>query len=85
MWVVLLSMQQKNNPRRLLLNADVLSFSVNEVEDMLNLDSAPNAVYNDRTIVFHLLTASTSQTSVNHVSDLCVDAHFRRNNKVSAS
>ena len=71
--------KSKNNPRKLLLNADVLNLSVNEVKDLLNLDSTPNALYSDRIIVFHILNASTSQTSVNHVSALCADAHFRRN------
>jgi putative transposase len=66
--------KQKNNPRRLLLNADVLNLSVNEVQDLLNLDSAPNTLYSDRTIIFHLLNASASQTSVNQVCNLCMDA-----------
>ena len=66
--------KKQNNPRKLLLNADVLSLSINEVEDILNLDSAPNVMHSDRTIVSHIVNASTSQTSINHVSNLCPDA-----------
>jgi putative transposase len=66
--------KEKNNPHGLLLNDDVLNFSVNEVKDLLELDSAPNVKYSDRTIVLHLLNASASQSSVSNVSDVCDDA-----------
>jgi putative transposase len=66
--------KEKNNPHKSLWNADVLNLSMKEVEDLLKLDSAPNAKYSNKTIVYHLLNASTSQTSVSHVSDLCTDA-----------
>ncbi|MDR2623825.1 MAG: hypothetical protein LBC39_04540 [Methanobrevibacter sp.] len=59
--------KRKNNPRSLLLNDDVLSLSVNVVEDLLGLNSASNVVYSDRTIVCHLLNACASRTSVNHI------------------
>jgi putative transposase len=67
-------MNRKNNPHRLLLNGDVLNLSANVIKDLLGLNSAPNAVYSDKTIIFHLLNACASQTSVNTVSDVCVDA-----------
>jgi putative transposase len=67
-------MKQTNNPHNLLLNEDVLNFSANVVKDLLGLNSAPNAVYSDRMIVCHLLNACASQTSVNNVSDICIDA-----------
>ena len=31
-------------------------------------------MYNDKTIIYHLLNAAVSRTSVNNVSNLCVDA-----------
>jgi putative transposase len=64
----------RNNPHNNLLNGDVLSFSVSEIKDLLGLNSAPNVLYTDKTIIFHLLNACASQTSVNHVCDLCADA-----------
>jgi len=68
-------MKKKNNtPRKVLLNDDVLNLSVNVVEDVLELESAPNVVYINRTIVRHLLNASASQTSISTFSDLCDDA-----------
>jgi len=41
---------------------------------MLELDSASNVEYSDKTIIYHLLNASTSKTSVSNVSNLCDDA-----------
>ena len=67
-------MKTKKPPRKVLWNDDVLNLSVNVVEDMLKLDSGSNVEYSDKTIVYHLLNASTSQTSVSNVSNLCVDA-----------
>jgi putative transposase len=68
-------MDKKNNtPRKVLLNDEVLNLSVNVVEDMLGLNSASNAVYNDRTIICHILNASVSKTSISNVSNLCDDA-----------
>ena len=58
----------------MLLNDDVLSLSVNVVKDMLGLNLAPNTVYNKKAIVYHLCNAAASRTSVNNVSNLCVDA-----------
>jgi putative transposase len=67
-------LKRTNNPRKVLLNDDVLNFSVNEVKELLGLDSALNVVYDDKTIVLHLLNACASQTSVTNVSDVCDDA-----------
>ena len=67
-------MKRKNHPHKVLWNSDVLSLSVNVIEDMLDLRSAPNAKYSNKTIIYHLLNASSSQTSVSNVSDLCDDA-----------
>ena len=72
--VYLLSMQQKNTPRKVLWNDDVLNLSADVVKDMLGLDSAPNVVYSDKEIVYHLLNAATSRTSVSNVSNLCDNA-----------
>ncbi|MDR2830972.1 MAG: hypothetical protein LBB45_08075 [Methanobrevibacter sp.] len=41
------------------MNDDVLSLSVNVISDMLGLQSALNAVYSEKTIVYHLLNATT--------------------------
>ncbi|WP_211263791.1 hypothetical protein, partial [Methanobrevibacter cuticularis] len=41
---------------------------------MLKLKSAPNTAYNDKMIVYHLLNAAVSRTSVSNVSNLCIDA-----------
>ncbi|KZX14417.1 ISH3 family transposase [Methanobrevibacter curvatus] len=67
-------MERKNNPHRLLWNDDVLSLSVNVIKDMLKLNSAPNAIYTDTTIICHILNTGASQTSISNVSTLCPDA-----------
>jgi putative transposase len=67
-------MTYKKNPHRLLLNDDVLNFSVHPVKDLLNLNSAPNTMYSDKTIIYHLFNAGTSQTSINQTSNLSVNA-----------
>jgi len=67
-------MKPNNNPHSLLLNDDVLSLSVDVIEDMLKLDSAPNAEFDDKTIVYHLVNASVSKTSISNVSKVCDDA-----------
>jgi len=70
---VLLIYDNKNTLRGKLLNGDVLNLSMDVIKDMLGLDSAPNAEYNDKTIIYHLLNACTSQTSINQVSNICID------------
>jgi putative transposase len=67
-------MKQKNTPHKVLCNEDVLSLSANVIEDMLELNSADNTEYDDKTIIYHLLNASTSQTSISNIADLCDDA-----------
>ena len=68
-------MSKKNNtPHKVLLNDEVLNLSVNVVKNMLELNSANNVVYNDKTISYHLLNAFVSKTSVSNVSDICDDA-----------
>ena len=67
-------MKTKNNPHKEICNDVVLNLSADVVEDMLELNSAPNVTYGDRTIVCHLLNASASNTSISNVSDLCEDA-----------
>lgn len=66
-------MTTKNTPRGMLLNGEVLNLSVKVIKDLLGLDSVPNADYSDEMVVYHLLNACTSQTSVNQVSNVCVD------------
>jgi putative transposase len=44
------------------------------IMDLLDLNSEPNVVYSDRKIASHILNASTSRNSVNHVSEFCPDA-----------
>jgi hypothetical protein len=56
------------------LNNDVLNLSVNVIGDMFELESAPNATYDDKTIVCHLLNATASKTSVSNVSNVCYNA-----------
>jgi len=56
------------------LNGDVLNLSVKIIKGMLGLDSAPNAKYNDKTVIYLLINACTPQTSVNQVSNNCVGA-----------
>lgn len=67
-------MRQKNTLCGILLNDDVLNLSMDVIKDMLGLGSAPNAKYSDEIIVYHLLNACTSQTSVSQVCDVCVDS-----------
>jgi putative transposase len=67
-------MPTKNNPHKVLLNDDVLNFSVCQIKNLLNLDSAPNSIYGDKTIIYHLFNAAASQTSINQVSTLSTDA-----------
>ena len=57
-------MKTKNTLRGKLLNGDVLNLSMDVIKDMLGLDAAPNAEYSDKTIIYHLLNACTSQTSI---------------------
>ncbi|MDR2830994.1 MAG: hypothetical protein LBB45_08190 [Methanobrevibacter sp.] len=52
-------MKLKKTPHRILLNDDVLSLLVKVISDMLGFQSAPNAVYSKKTIVYHLLNATT--------------------------
>jgi putative transposase len=66
--------QKNNTPHKVLLNDDVINLSVNVISDMLGLKSAPNAIYNDKTIVYHLLNAAASKTSVSNVSNICYNA-----------
>ena len=66
--------EKKNTPHKELLNDDVLNLSVNVIRDMLNLKSSTNTVYNDKTIIYHLLNAAASRTSVSNVSNICVDS-----------
>ncbi|KZX17560.1 hypothetical protein MBFIL_00970 [Methanobrevibacter filiformis] len=56
------------------MNDDVLNFSVNMVRDMLGLKSSSNVVYSDKMIIYHLLNAGVSRTSVSNVSNTCVDS-----------
>jgi putative transposase len=71
-------MKTIKTPHKVLCNDDVLSLSVDVVCDMLKLESAPNVVYNDEKIVYHLLNAATSKTSVSNVSNICGDAPSER-------
>lgn len=66
-------MRTKNTLRGMLLNVDVLNVSVKVIKDMLGLESASNVEYSDEMIIYHLLNACASQTSVNQVSNICVD------------
>ncbi|MDR2829699.1 MAG: hypothetical protein LBB45_01460 [Methanobrevibacter sp.] len=63
-------MKLKKAPHRILLNDDVLSLSVNVISDMLGFQSAPNAVYGEKTIVYHLINATASRTIVSNVSSV---------------
>ena len=74
MGCIITIMKTKMNPRKLLGHDEVLSLSASEVEDMLELDSAPNATYSNRDIVNHVLNACSSKTSISNVSDVCKDA-----------
>ena len=46
----------------------MLNLSVKVIKDFLGLDSKPNVDYSDREIIYHLINACTSQTTVNQVS-----------------
>jgi putative transposase len=67
-------MTQKNTLRDKLSNGEVLNLSANIIEDVLGLDSAPNTIYSDKTIIYHLINACASQTSVHQVCTSCCDA-----------
>ena len=67
-------MTKQNTPHRELLNDEVLNLSVNVISDMLDLGSSPNTVYNDKTIIYHILNAAVSRTSISNVSNICVDS-----------
>lgn len=67
-------MRNKNTLRSILLNDEVLNLSMDVIKDMLGLVSGSNAKYSDEMVVYHLLNACTSQTSVSQVSDVCVDS-----------
>ncbi|GAA5819214.1 MAG: Pseudogene of ISH3 family transposase [Methanobrevibacter sp. CfCl-M3] len=57
-------------PHKVLLNDNVLNFSVCQIKNLLNLDSAPNSIYGNKTIIYHLFNAAASQTIINQVSNL---------------
>jgi putative transposase len=63
--------QKNNRPHKVSLNDNVLNLLVNVISDMLGLKFTPNAIYNDKTIVYHLLNAASSKTSV---SNICYNA-----------
>ncbi|MEG3224174.1 MAG: hypothetical protein BME94_01285 [Methanobacteriales archaeon Met13] len=67
-------MTTKNTLRGMLLNGDVLNLSVKAIRDLLGLDSAPNTIYDDKIIIYHLINACASQTSVNQISTSCLDS-----------
>jgi hypothetical protein len=62
-------MKLKKTPHRILLNDDVLSLSVNVISDMLGFQSAPNAAYSEKTIIYHLLNLDSSRTTVSNLCD----------------
>jgi hypothetical protein len=62
-------MKLKKTPQRILLNDDVLSLSVNVISDMLRFQSALNAAYSEKTIVYHLINATASRTIVSNLCD----------------
>ncbi len=47
----------------------ILNLTVKTVLGLLNLDARPNSVYSGKQILHHILSACTSQTSVNQVSE----------------
>lgn len=63
-------MTNKNTLRGKLLNINVLNVLAKVIKDMLSLESASNVEYSDEMIIYHLLNACTSQTSVNQVSNI---------------
>gem|GEM_PF-4605822 len=65
-----LFMTNKNTLRGKLLNINVLNVLAKVIKDMLSLESASNVEYSDEMIIYHLLNACTSQTSVNQVSNI---------------
>jgi len=57
----------------MLLNGDVLNLSVKIIKGHVRIGSDPNAKYTDKTIIYCRINARNSQTSVNQVSNNCVD------------
>ncbi len=47
----------------------ILKLTVKTVLGLLNLDAGSNAVYSGKQLLYHILSACTSQTSVSHVSE----------------
>jgi putative transposase len=54
--------------RNKIWNLDVLNLTVSVIEEFLDLHSNPNTVYSERKILYHILNASTTQTTVYHIS-----------------
>ncbi|MFO7968215.1 MAG: ISH3 family transposase [Archaeoglobaceae archaeon] len=50
-------------------NSDLLNLTVGLIDDYLGLTSKPNTVHSDRSIICSLLNASTTRTTINHVSN----------------
>jgi hypothetical protein len=50
--IIIKFMAKKNSPNKVLLNDDVLNFSVHVIKDLLNLNSSPNSIYGDKTIIY---------------------------------
>ena len=51
-------MTKKKTLHNKLSNGEVLNLSANIIEDILELNSAPNTIYSDKTIIYHLINAA---------------------------
>lgn len=61
-------MRTKNTLHGKFRNSDMLNLSVNTIKDSLNLGSNLNASYSAREIIYPLINACTTQTTVNQVT-----------------
>jgi putative transposase len=61
-------MQTKNTLHSKFLNGDMLNLSVDTIKDSLDLESNSNAIYSAREIVYPLINACTTQTTVNQIT-----------------
>ncbi len=60
-------------PRKL-KTSHILRLTVGVVLGLLNLEAGPNSTYMGRQILYHILSASISQTSISQVSEFNTEA-----------
>ncbi len=68
-------MPKAQNPvPRKLKTSRIINLTVGVILDLLNLEAGPNSTYSGRQLIYHILSACISQTSISQISDFNEDA-----------